>query len=242
ANAAMDSLARHRRGLGLPALTINWGAWAGAGMVAALNEPARRRMQANGVAPIPVETACRLLDYALVDPMPQRVMIDIDWAVFNPAFSGAASASFWAAASPVLTAAPPVPPKVSIAEHIAGLNNEDAYRFVTAQIAEVVKQVLYIPTDKALDNYQGFFDMGLDSITVAELRVGLQRQLGCSLPQTLLFDYPNIHEVGTYWLQQYAGLQDSEDGVITAPIDASTIQQYSEQELDRLISEKLEML
>jgi len=246
ANAAMDALAHHRRGLGLPALTINWGAWAGAGMFASLNEQARRRMQANGVAPIPVETACRLLDYALVDTMPQRVMIDIDWAVFNPAFSGAASASFWAASSsPVLTVAPPVPEKVGVAEHIAGLNNEDAYRFVTAQIAEVVKQVLYIPENKALDNYQGFFDMGLDSITVAELRIGLQRQLGCPLPQTLLFDYPNIHEVGTYWLQQYAGLQDSEDGNVvgaTVPIDAVTIQQYSEQELDRLISEKLEML
>ncbi|MDP1537317.1 MAG: SDR family NAD(P)-dependent oxidoreductase [Burkholderiales bacterium] len=245
ANAAMDSLARYRCSLGLPALTINWGAWAGAGMVAALNEPARRRMQANGVAPIPVETACRLLDYALAGTSSQQLMIDIDWAVFNPVFAGAASASFWASASPTLTVAPPVPEKVSIAEHIAGLNNEDAYRFVTARIAEVVKQVLYIPADKALDNYQGFFDMGLDSITVAELRIGLERQLDCALPQTLLFDYPNIHEVGTYWLQQYAGLRDSEGGGAidaTAAIDAVTFEQFSELELDRLFSEKLEML
>jgi len=242
ANAAMDSLARHRCGLGLPVLTINWGAWADVGMAAALNESARRRMQANGVTPIPVDTALRLLDYALTGTSAQQVVIDIDWAVFSRAFAGVASTSFWASASPVLTAAPPAPEKISVAEHIAGLDNEDAYRFVTARIAEVVKQVLYIPADKTLDNYQGFFDMGLDSITVAELRIGLERQLGCALPQTLLFDYPNIHEVGTYWLQHYAGLQDSEDRVTTAPIDVATIQQYSEQELDRLISEKLEML
>eukprot|EP00746_Dinoflagellata_sp_MGD_P167799 gnl/MRDRNA2_/MRDRNA2_98715_c0_seq1.p1 gnl/MRDRNA2_/MRDRNA2_98715_c0~~gnl/MRDRNA2_/MRDRNA2_98715_c0_seq1.p1 ORF type:complete len:643 (+),score=147.31 gnl/MRDRNA2_/MRDRNA2_98715_c0_seq1:83-2011(+) len=43
-NSFLDSLARHRRALGLPACAMQWGGWGEVGMAASMDEQSRRRM------------------------------------------------------------------------------------------------------------------------------------------------------------------------------------------------------
>jgi len=45
-NATMDGIARHRRALGKPALTLQWGAWGEVGMAANLDAKSKQRMAA----------------------------------------------------------------------------------------------------------------------------------------------------------------------------------------------------
>ena len=61
ANAFLDGLAHYRRGLGLPALTVNWGAWAESGMAAQLNDHHKRRLTEMGIGLIGPEDGMRLL-------------------------------------------------------------------------------------------------------------------------------------------------------------------------------------
>src|SRR5262249_55953138 len=79
ANAFLDALAHHRRAAGLPALTVNWGPWAEAGMAAALGERDRRRLAAQGFASLAPEDALGAFGELLADNATQTGVIRVDW-------------------------------------------------------------------------------------------------------------------------------------------------------------------
>ncbi|NEP05484.1 MAG: SDR family NAD(P)-dependent oxidoreductase, partial [Okeania sp. SIO4D6] len=61
ANGFMDAIAHYRQGQGLPGLSINWGAWATAGMAARLAKEHQNRMQSSGVMAIEAEPGMQAL-------------------------------------------------------------------------------------------------------------------------------------------------------------------------------------
>ncbi|WP_344341586.1 KR domain-containing protein, partial [Streptomyces rhizosphaericus] len=77
ANAFLDALAAHRRAAGLPAVSLAWGPWAGAGMAGGLDEADIARMRRAGLPPLSPAEGLALLDAALttdeVAPVPMRV-------------------------------------------------------------------------------------------------------------------------------------------------------------------------
>ncbi|MBE9077761.1 aminotransferase class I/II-fold pyridoxal phosphate-dependent enzyme [Romeria aff. gracilis LEGE 07310] len=89
ANAFLDALAHHRRSLGLPGLSLNWGPWA-VGMAARLTE----QFIAQGLNPIEPERGLQMLSDLMRQPGVQVGVMDIDWARFFPQL---------AAMDPVLT-------------------------------------------------------------------------------------------------------------------------------------------
>jgi NAD(P)-dependent dehydrogenase (short-subunit alcohol dehydrogenase family) len=79
ANAALDALAQRRRAAGLPALSVNWGAWDEVGMVAALDERDRRRFALRGIELITLEAGLRTLQRLLAQDAPQIAVLPISW-------------------------------------------------------------------------------------------------------------------------------------------------------------------
>ncbi|WP_424097232.1 SDR family NAD(P)-dependent oxidoreductase [Moorena producens] len=82
ANGFMDALAHHRRGQGLPGLSINWGPWAAAGMAARLASGHHNRMQSQGIVAIEPEQGMQALGSLLSGSQSQVGVFPINWSRF----------------------------------------------------------------------------------------------------------------------------------------------------------------
>jgi acyl transferase domain-containing protein/thioesterase domain-containing protein/SAM-dependent methyltransferase len=70
----------------------------------------------------------------------------------------------------------------------------------------VLKQVGRVLGIETIDGGRELADMGMDSLSAIELRLCLQRDLGCTLPSTLTYDHPSADALVNY----LAGLAGSE--------------------------------
>ena len=64
---------------------------------------------------------------------------------------------------------------------------------VLAHVQSQIATVLDVSPASRISPDQGFFELGLDSLTSIELRNRLQSSLACRLPTTFVFDCPNIN-------------------------------------------------
>ena len=85
ANAFLDSLAHHRRALGLPALTMNWGVLGGEGYVAR-NERVAEFLARQGTTELSPGEVMSLLESSLVAGNTQVAAIRVDWAKWRQFF------------------------------------------------------------------------------------------------------------------------------------------------------------
>src|SRR5688572_11811485 len=89
ANAYQDGLAWHRRACGLPALSLNWGQWAGTGQVAKASKDLR--LDERGFAGFAPSDALTTLGRLLADPPVQAGVMSFEpgtWTHFFPALRG----------------------------------------------------------------------------------------------------------------------------------------------------------
>jgi polyene macrolide polyketide synthase len=208
ANAFLDSLAEYRRGRGLPATAVAWGAWAGEGMAAGVSE----RLLRNGVRGLAPELAVGALQRAIEDDETRLVLADIDWeryiAVDGPT-----------RARPLIGELPQVQRALSaqaderqtgtaegaLAAQLAGVPEDERERVVLDLVRSQVAAVLGHASPEAVQVERAFKELGLDSLSGVQLRNRLAAASGLRLPTTLAFDYPSPRALASYMLDEVAG-------------------------------------
>ncbi|MEV5922673.1 SDR family NAD(P)-dependent oxidoreductase, partial [Streptomyces pseudogriseolus] len=234
ANAVLDALAERRRAEGLPATSIAWGPWAGAGMAAAAGD--RRRGQ-GAVTPLAPETALSALEALLDAGTVTRLVVAADWNRFVPAFTAARPSALLTPLSP---AAPTTAPGQAASAHeadtatgslrfrVASLPREAGIRLVLDEVRSRAAAVLGHTGPEQVGPERAFRDLGVDSLIGVELRNVLAAGCGVPLPATAVFDHPTPQALATHiygTLREGIEAEDAQPGqaavtpVTTAAVD-----------------------
>ncbi|WP_413160472.1 SDR family NAD(P)-dependent oxidoreductase [Capilliphycus salinus ALCB114379] len=192
ANTFLDMLAHYRQILGLPGLSINWGAWSEVG--AAAERQVTQQMSLKGVGTISPQQGLEILEELIAQPDPQVGVIPIDWSRFLQ--QGLISPFF----SEIIPTEAQLQPKKDskIIQKLATLPADEHESILISYLQAEVGKVLGLQPSQFPDPKQGFFDMGMDSLMIIELRNRLENSLGKSVPSTVIFEYPTIKDLAEY--------------------------------------------
>jgi NADPH:quinone reductase-like Zn-dependent oxidoreductase/acyl carrier protein len=207
----LDGLAHFRRANGLPALTVDWGAWGETG--AAADDEVRRNLERSGMEAMPPEGALEALRLALRSGESQVAIASIHWARYLAQRRTTADRSFYTellSESDVhATQRSPQPaakvqiksgfaPAVPALEAIDSLPAAMRQAALLRTIAEIVRRTLDLHSGEEIDPDVPLGDLGMDSLLAIELRNGLSRVFHKQFQSTILFDYPTLRILARY--------------------------------------------
>ncbi|TDQ00460.1 type I polyketide synthase [Labedaea rhizosphaerae] len=195
ANAAVDGVAAHRHGLGLPAVSIAWGLWDTAtGMSGKLSDTDVARLARSGVAALSVEQGLAVFDTALTSPLSLVVAANWNTAGLRGRADAGALPSILRGLVPVRAAASgeSAARRSALAARLAEMPEAEARRTVTDLVRGHVAAVLAKSSPDLVDIDLEFSDLGFDSLSAVELRNRLDAVAGLQLPSTLAFDHPTV--------------------------------------------------
>ena len=197
ANGFLDGLAAHRRSLGLPGLSINWGPWAEVGMAAGLS------VAGQGVDKIEVEDGLRVFGELLLKQGSNPAQVGVwraNWSAFQkrqpsgrmpPYLSGLVRQSAPQSASGSA-------PKDEFLGRFRKTPAADRIALLEAAIRTELMEVLGLDASQQVPATQPWAEFGVDSLMMVELKNRLESTLQVTLPIERLVRDMNTHGLATF--------------------------------------------
>jgi acyl transferase domain-containing protein/7-keto-8-aminopelargonate synthetase-like enzyme/acyl carrier protein len=212
ANAFLDALAHHRRARGLPALTINWGPWAEAGMAARLS------LAGQGVEKMEVADGLRVLG-DLLRPARRHGAAQVGvWRVNWPAFQRRLPSG---EVPPFLGAfarqAPPARHAAAageLMERFRAAADSERADLVESRVQKELLEVLGRQSTEQILVTQPWADLGLDSLMTVDLKNRLEALTGLTLPVERLARDVSTRALAAFIVQK---LEDAGSAAGAAP-------------------------
>jgi myxalamid-type polyketide synthase MxaE and MxaD len=195
ANSFQDALAHYRRSIGLPALSVNWGAWGEVGMVA--HGVRRERVVERGVLNF---TASQGLD--ALGSFLQRDVVQMGFVRLVPnwqrLFEDQQRTPFLSLLIRSRQDQERARSKDSvIRQALLAAAPGERRAILESHLQEQLAQVLRLNRNK-VDRSAPLQSMGLDSLMGLELRNRLEASLGLTLSATLVWGYPTVIALAGY--------------------------------------------
>ncbi len=214
ANAFLDGLAHHRKAMGLPATTVNWGPWSGGGMV---TQEVGEQLRSSGVQLLAPSRALDTLEAALAGSRPSVTVAQVDWHRLRELMRLRGRSSFLgqlgleAPEAGEAVQAPRSTRMDRIAEAPPGDRIPSLTRFIQGEVASIMR----LEDTEVPEIDRGLFDLGLDSLMVVELLQRLQKAVGQRIGEAVAFERPTIRALAEH-LQEML-LQEGEEEDRQAP-------------------------
>ena len=193
ANSMLDAIAHHVEQQGGVATSVQWGAWANAGM-ATQDRSTAMRLQRLGLGLIDVGIGLKALESSLLQhSAPLLVAVPFHWSQFIKSAPKPLAPIFLEFDVLVDQMSTAVSGNGStIAANTTSTVASTA--MVTGTVQDAVSRILGTPVATS----QPLMAAGLDSLGAVELRNSLEGAFEMQLPSTLVFDYPTVDAIAGF--------------------------------------------
>ncbi|WP_309145817.1 type I polyketide synthase [Streptomyces malaysiensis] len=195
AGAVLDALVDRRRGRGLAATSIAWGALDGIGL--GMDEAAAAQLRRRGVLPMAHQVAVTAFEQAAEAREKAVTVADMDWEAFIPAFTSARVSPLFADLPEAAAALRSSQPDAengditsSLVDSLRDVPQAEQNRLLLRLVCGQAATVLGHSSGESIGPLQSFQEVGFDSLGAVNLRNSLHVATGLRLPATLVFDYP----------------------------------------------------
>ena len=239
ANAFMDGLAQYRHGLGMPALSVNWGPWSEVGLAAA--EVSRgRRLALHGMTSFPPKVGIEALHVLLSQQEPQVAVMALNLRQWEKFYPTSVALPFFSslrennqAATVKDNSVEPISIRASLLAVEPGTRRRS---LLEAHIQQQIGRVLKTAPSR-LDLRKPLKSFGLDSLVALELRNRLEISLNLTLPATLVWNYLNIAMLATH-LAERMGISLEPSSLLTeAPVGEVHQDLEDDSDLDQILDQ-----
>jgi len=253
ANAFLDALAQERHRLGLPALSINWGAWSEVGAASALGVRGDRHFEKHGLEPITPREGVEALNELVLHPQARAYLTvaQVDWHRYAAGSRADGTSRFFCQVlsgipkPAVKTQSTAEPNRETLQAKIRGAGPNERVVLMRSHVQAQVARVLGLDPNQALDRRRPLSELGLDSLMAVELRNLLAGDLaqGQSLPATLIFKYPTIDSLASYLSAELeVNNAPGAEQATPASTDEKELEALSEEEARKLLADELKSL
>jgi amino acid adenylation domain-containing protein len=207
ASTFLDSLAEHRRALGLPALSLDWGAWSEVG--AAAERGVEGRVDRQGVGIIPPDAGLDLFERLLGQPAARVGILPVDWPRFLERLTGAVPPFLEEMSAETSASRPTVSGGAAGAEirrRLGAASPDERRTLLVEHLRTEAAEVLGFGPARPVEPWRPLQELGLDSLMAVELKNRVELGLGLSLPLGGVLEGSSVDDLaGTLLAQIEAG-------------------------------------
>ncbi|MGB2677059.1 MAG: beta-ketoacyl synthase N-terminal-like domain-containing protein [Candidatus Acidiferrum sp.] len=241
ANAFLDALAHHRKALGQPALSINWGAWAGEGFADSVGgKRLAVRLALLGISSIAPKQALEILGRLLGQSATQVVSVPVNWKKYREFYpAGSASPLLSELAREEAEVPWALGRKSERRDALLAAEPAERRQLLHSYLSEQVARVLGLSPSK-LDVQQPLSHLGLDSLMAVELKNRIAVDLKVNVPVVKFLQGFSVDQAVTQVLDQLA----AEVANPTTPLAPAVtpMEEHMDQENAEELLEKLDQL
>jgi acyl carrier protein len=233
ANAFLDVLAHHRQAQGQPALSIDWGAWAGVGFA---DSPGGKRLAARlallGISGIAPRQGLEMLGRLLGQRASQVVAVPVNWKQYREFYPAGSVSPLLSELALEATEVPRRAGRTSEwRDAILAAEPAQRQQLLQSYLSEQVARVLGLSPSK-LDLQQPLIHLGLDSLMTVELKSRIAVDLKVNVPVAKFLQGFSADQIVTEVLDQLA----TEAANPLAPLAPAVAQPGEQHDADRLLA------
>ncbi|UCH94440.1 MAG: KR domain-containing protein, partial [Candidatus Aminicenantes bacterium] len=244
-NTFLDILAHHRRALGQPTLSINWGPWSDVGMMVRHQQAAGREVMPRGVGSFTPNQGLEALGYLMARDSVQVGVVPFDWQTFFRSYPAAIRL--------------PLLGHIVREEITTPLSGEDGgekgkqtlnaiwqaspgdrITLLESYFRDQLAKVLQLPAAK-IDVHQSILELGVDSLTSIELQNLVKIDLGVSIPVIAFLQGQSLAQLSEQMLTQLPSPVTEPAAPARDPEKAkqllARINELSDEEVEQLLNE-----